>query len=280
MSQTANPLKNYFRKPVMYIRLPSGGRYWPEGSLNMPPNGELGVLPMTALDEISYRTPDALFNGDAIVSVIQSCVPNILNAWYIPSVDLNTVLTAIRIASFGNELDLESSCPNCTHQYDFTIDLRSVMDGIESPRFDQALKFGDIEILFRPMSFEHQNRINLLQFDQQRTLQQLPSSDLSEEEKNKKIDDTVKEITRITFQAIQTSISGIRTPESVVAQPEFIQEYLANCDSKTFNAIKDHVIQLRSVENFKPLAMTCPECKHQYQQPFVIDTALFFANAS
>ena len=55
-----NPLKQYFRQPAIYIRLPSQGKNYPEGSLNMPPTGELAVYPMTAIDEITYRTPDAL----------------------------------------------------------------------------------------------------------------------------------------------------------------------------------------------------------------------------
>ncbi|MFZ9751439.1 MAG: hypothetical protein ACO3CN_04985, partial [Candidatus Nanopelagicales bacterium] len=56
-----NPLARYFRKPAIYIRLPSNGEYWPTGSIEMPENRELPVYPMTAADEITYRTPDALF---------------------------------------------------------------------------------------------------------------------------------------------------------------------------------------------------------------------------
>ena len=50
-----NPLKQYFRQPAIYIRLPSNGRFYPPGAIDMPPNGELPVLPMTTLDEITCR---------------------------------------------------------------------------------------------------------------------------------------------------------------------------------------------------------------------------------
>ena len=89
--QQPNPLSQYFRQPAIHIRLPSGGQFYPVGSINMPPNGELPVLPMTAVDEITYRTPDALFNGSAVISVIQSCVPAIRNAWVMPSTDIDAV---------------------------------------------------------------------------------------------------------------------------------------------------------------------------------------------
>ena len=63
MSQTnPNPLSQYFRQPVIYIKLPSNGKFYPPGTLDMPANNELPVLPMTAIDEITYRTPDALFD--------------------------------------------------------------------------------------------------------------------------------------------------------------------------------------------------------------------------
>ena len=62
MAQNDNPLRRYFRQPAIYIRLPSAGKFYPPGTLDMPANNELPVLPMTAVDEIVSRTPDALFN--------------------------------------------------------------------------------------------------------------------------------------------------------------------------------------------------------------------------
>jgi hypothetical protein len=67
---------------------------------------------MTAIDEITYRTPDALFSGQAVVNVIHSCVPSIKNAWHAPVADLNSILVAIRIASYGHELEIETTTPS------------------------------------------------------------------------------------------------------------------------------------------------------------------------
>ncbi len=139
MSQTANPLRQFFRQPAIYLRLPSQGNFWTDDSINLPPNKELPVFPMTAIDEITYRTPDALFNGQAMVSVIESCVPNILNAWDMPGTDFSSLMTSIRIASYGHELTFDSTCPACTEEGEFSIDLRSVLDD---------LKVGDYETLW------------------------------------------------------------------------------------------------------------------------------------
>ena len=112
----SNPLSQYFRQPAVFIRLPSLGKFYATGALEPTENNEYPVLPMTTLDEITYRTPDALFNGQAVISVIQSCVPNIKNAWSMPAMDIDTVLIAIRIATYGHEMDINTPCPGCENE--------------------------------------------------------------------------------------------------------------------------------------------------------------------
>ena len=216
MNQNANPLQQFFRQPAVYLRLPSGGQFWPQGSLDMPPNNEIPVLPMTAVDEITYRTPDALFNGAAVVNVIQSCCPNIKDAWKAPGTDVNAILVAIRIASYGADMELESTCPACEEKSDYTLNLTSVLDNMPKPNFGEMVKRGDLEIYFKPIDYYSQNQINLLQFEQQKVLQTLPTADVPEDQKVQAINNAVIEITKITIKAIKDSIAGIRTPQALV----------------------------------------------------------------
>lgn len=280
MTQSANPLQAYFRRPVIYIKLPSDGQFWPPGSLDMTPNRELPVLPMTAIDEITYRTPDALFNGAATVSVIQSCIPNIKNAWNIPNCDLNAVLTAIRIASYGKNMPVGTSCPSCNTDNEYELNLQTVMDSLQLGDYSQTVRHGDLEIFFQPMTYENQTQINLLTFEQQRVINMAPESDLTEEEKTQRINEAIRRITEITAQAIRNTIKSIRTPQALVTDPVHIQEFLLNCDRNFYNQIRDHAIKLRQSDEFKPLDLKCPSCQHEYKQQFTLDTANFFDNAS
>ena len=66
-----NPLRQYFRRPAVYISLPSKGEGYSVDELELPETTELPVYPMTAIDEITARTPDALFNGTAVVELIK-----------------------------------------------------------------------------------------------------------------------------------------------------------------------------------------------------------------
>lgn len=280
MTQSANPLKQYFRQPAIYLRLPTGGKYWPPGSIELTHNGEFPVYPMTAIDEITYRTPDALFNGQAVVTVIQSCIPNVKNAWAAPTTDINSMLVAIRLASYGHELEISSTCPSCETSDDYALDLRHVLDQLKMPDFESTMQHGDLEISFGPISYENQNKSNQEQFDEQRMIQSVTESDLPEADKLKRLNDAMRRITELTVDALKWSISGIRTPGAIVSETEHIQEFLVNCDRKLFNRIRDHVINLRQVSELTPLGITCDNCQHEYKQTVTLDMTSFFEPAS
>jgi hypothetical protein len=280
MNQTANPLKQFFRQPAIYLRLPSNGDFWSKDSLDMPHNKELPVYPMTAIDEITYRTPDALYSGQAVVNVVQSCIPNIKNAWGMPVIDLNAALVAIRIASYGHDMEIITTCPACNTDAEFTLDLRNVLDKLKSGDFNKRLTHGDLEISFQPMSYEHQNISNQNQFEQQKRIQMIQLSDLPDDEKIKELNVSLQKITELTVEALKWSIASIRTPHGLVTESEFIHEFIHNCDRRVFNSIKDHIIALRQTSELDPLSIECPTCKHQYQQQLTMDQTSFFEDAS
>lgn len=281
MSQSVNPLKQFFRQPAIYMRLPSAGEYWPDGALKLPANNELPVFPMTAIDEITYRTPDALFNGQAVVNVIQSCVPGIVDAWHIPATDLNAVLTAIRIASYGHEMEIDTICPSCTTQTEYTLDLRQLLDGIQSGDYNKPLVRGDLTISFAPMDYTRQNESSQNQFEQQKNIQNIQNNpDIDDEQKIQALNQALQQITELTMSALKWSIASIKTPTAIVTEPEYIEEFLKNCDRKLYAAIRDHIIGLREASEFKPLNIKCSNCGHEYKQAFNLDQTAFFEVAS
>lgn len=275
-----NPLSQYFRQPAIYIRLPSGGRNYPQGTLDMPANGELPVFPMTAIDEITYRTPDALFNGQATINVIQSCVPNIRDAWAIPSIDLDTILIGIRIASYGHEMEFGTTCPACKDTSERAVDLRELLVTMRAPDYTASVQQGDLEIYFRPLSYKNLNDNSQLQYEQQKILQIIPDSEVSEEDKIAALNRAFRQLTDITIRSLTTSITAIKTPQALVSEPEYIEDFLKNCDRDLFNQIRDHVLKLREQSELQPLKLKCTACNHEYEQVITLDMASFFAPAS
>lgn len=281
MTKTSNnPLRQFFRQPAIYFRLPSQGQYWAPGALDMPENGELPVYPMTAIDEISYRTPDALFNGQAVINVVQSCVPNIKNAGKIPSTDLNALMVAIRIASYGHNMDINSTCPACKNEDEFSADLRVILDNLHAPDYNKTIDLGDLQIIFKPSTYEEQNKSAMEQFERQKLLQQLDSVGVSDEERNRVLSESLKQITDLTIILISKSIAAIEVPGAVVTDAEQIKEFLRESDRTVFKQIRDHVISLTQEAQIKPLDVECTECQHKYQQEINMDMASFFDSAS
>lgn len=280
MPNSTNPLKQYFRQPAIYIKLPNQGRSWPAAAINVPPNGEMPVYPMTAIDEITYRTPDALFNSEATVSVIQSCIPNISDAWETPATDLDTILVAIRIASYGHKMDIDTSCPKCQTESSFSLDLRTVMDKFVAADYTVPVQIGDLTIHFKPLSYRLLTQNSAAQFEQQKTLQLINSDDQSEEAKVTKINQIMKTLIEFTVTTIAQSIARISATDVLVDDFENILDFLKNCDRNVYNKIRNHILDLKQKSDLQPLKITCLNCQHQYEQAFTLDMSNFFGSAS
>jgi DNA-directed RNA polymerase subunit M/transcription elongation factor TFIIS len=246
----------------------------------MPPNGEIPILPMTALDEITSRTPDALFNGSAVMDIMTSCVPAVKNPWQMPMIDFNTLLVSVRLASFGHEMEIGSTCPKCGHNHALTIDLRTVLDNLGSPNYDESVSAGDLTCYFAPMTYRQVNDVSRTNFEDQKIMQALSNSELSEEDKLKKLGDAFRKITELTIKSISESIAVIKTADAMVTDKPSILEFLQNCPKHVFDQIRDHTVKLREATDLTPVSVTCEECSEQYKQPFTLDMSNFFGNAS
>jgi hypothetical protein len=271
-----NPLKQYFRRPSVYMKLPSGGAGYPEGTLDLPENGELPIYPMTAIDEITARTPDALFNGTAVVELIRSCVPNIKDPWAVTNVDLDALLVAIKAASSpSGEMDIESQCPKCEDVSNFKIILGGILAGLSNPDFDAELEVGDLSIKFRPLSFKEVNQASIEQFDLQRMFASLDNM-ADEDQKSKAMQEALARITNLTMVLLSKSIVHIKTPSVPVTELEYILDFLQHCDRNLYIQIRDYSSKMREQSEIKPMTFTCASCSHQYEQSITLNPTDFF----
>ena len=275
-----NPLSQYFRQPSIYVKLPSGGQHYADGAIDMPANGELPVYPMTAIDEITYRTPDALFNGNAVTNVIKSCVPAIQDPWAIPAMDVDSILVAIRIASYGHNMEMSTTCPHCENEADYGLDLRTILEQIKTPDYSKPVVAGDLQIFFKPMTYKNLNDNNQKQFEEQKLLQVLPDSDMPDTDKMTAMSAALVKLTHITIDALSQSVAAVKTPDGLVSEPGFIEEMLKNCDRRLFAQIRDHIINVKSQAEIQPIKLKCSACEKEYQQAVTLDMTSFFEDAS
>jgi hypothetical protein len=275
MSLENNPLKQYFRRPAIYLNLPSLGKLYSSDVVDLPENGELPVYPMTAIDEISARTPDALFNGVAMVDIMKSCVPNIKNPWAINSIDLDAILIAIRAASGDSNLTITSECPSCKEIAEYSLNLISVLSQLKAGNYDTELVINDLTIKFKPLTYKQMTESSLSQVEIQRTLAILQSQD-DDIVKTEKMQEALKHITEVTMQILSKTVAYIKTPNAFVDNTEYILDFLRNSDKNNYALIRDHNATLKEASSLKPLEIKCVHCQHQYEQNYTLDTSNFF----
>jgi hypothetical protein len=146
--------------------------------------------------------------------------------------------------------------------------------------YSRTVNVSDMEIFFRPLSYQNLNDNSKMQFESQKLLQAMPDDSVPDSAKITALGDALKKITEITVTALSQSIAAIKTPQALVTESEFIQDFLKNCDRQIFNQVRDFIIELKSNSEMPPLALTCPNCQHSYQQSLTLDMTSFFAPAS
>ena len=282
MQNRTNPLQKFMRQPAIYIKLPSNGEYWHANCLEMPINNELPVYPMSTKDEIAINTPDALMNGQAVVDMIHSCLPNIKNAWAIPVCDLDTILIAIRIASYGEKMEYKSTCPSCQNEDNYEIDLRNFMDlPVNLNAYHQPVEFKGMQIFLKPNDYDSVNMQNMEQFEQQRMVALINDVDMSEEDKQQRFYKIFQTMTNYTVKNVSGTILKIITPDGeTVNDTDFIHEFVTNSERQLFEIVKRKIDEINKAIPSKDVNHTCDECSHQYIAPFTFDQANFFVFAS
>lgn len=277
MEQTANPLSKFFRQPAIYLKLPTKGQYWPQGSLNLGPTNELAIYPMTARDEILLRTPDALMNGSGVVEVIQSCCPEITDAWNCPNPDLDAILIAIRIASYGVSMDFNSQCPHCKHSNTHQVDLTKCLESIESPDYKEMFEFENLKFKLKPVSFFKVNRENTINFEEQKILQALENPEISNEVKADEVARSMQRIINMNIEAAAMSTEYIELPDgNQVRLYNHILEFYNNAKSQLLKKFQEHVAKINENIGLKPIDISCNECEKAYIVPLEFDFANFF----
>ncbi len=88
--------------------------------------------------------------------------------------------------------------------------------------------------------------------------------------------EAIKALNDTYVEMIASTIEYVKVPQGTVMDQEFIIEFLRNCDKKTYDAIKEHSLELRESTANKPLDIKCMSCGHDYKQVISINITDFF----
>lgn len=275
-----NPLAGYMRQPKIYISLPSQGNFWPTNSIHMTETGEFPVFSMTAKDELTFKTPDALLNGQGIVDVIQSCIPNIKNAWDIPTIDLDTILIAIRLATYGEKMPIKIKIPVINEEVELDIDLRVLLDQQQQNQWiDQIVINPDFIIYVRPLTYKHMTQVSIKSFETTRILNLVNDDSLSEEKKIEMFNNSFKNLTNVTVNMMSQSIYKIVVNDEEVTSQKYIEEFVSNSDKTIFDKVQEHLSQLKTHNELKPLIFNTSVEQQEQGAPSTVSIPVNFNNS-
>ena len=282
MVENTNPLNKYYRQPAIYISLPSKGKYYTAESYQQTETGEIPVMPMTAKDEIAFKTPDAMINGQATVDVIKSCCPNILDPWQLTNYDLDTVLLGIRIATYGETMDINATVPVVNEQISHTVNLPALLETVKNIEIkDSFTTETGFEVFVKPLTYKQTTNAQVKTFEQQKIVAAVGQSQMTDEQKSQKFAEAHKALTELNFEILSTSFSKIKTPDGqTVEDQDQIKEFLHNADSKTVNNLQDKMLEIRNQAQTKPIKLKASEEQIKKGAPVTFETPLTFDNSN
>lgn len=275
MSQ--NPLQQFFRQPKIYIDLPSKGIYSPPGTIQ----GDVEKLPvygMTGMDEILIRTPDALLSGETTAKVIESCVPAIKNAWDMSNLDIDLVLAAIRIATYGHTMTVTHVCPKCSAENDYELDLMKVIEHYSQCQFDNQVIVGNLKITLRPLTYKQVTTHSLTNFQLQKRIISAETIE-NEEEKSKELATLFRDLGELQNEIYTDGIESIDTGSVIVVERPFIREWVLNSESSVFDAIKKVINANKRTWEPPTHSVKCESCGEEGAISVDLDPSSFFVTA-
>jgi hypothetical protein len=278
-----NPLKKYFRQPKIHIPLPSKGNYYPEGAIEIPETGEFPVYAMTAKDELTMKTPDALLNGAATVDLIKSCIPGIKDPWQMPTLDLDAALLAIRIATYGNIMDITATIPNTNEKKDFQVDIQKVLNKLVTAEYVSEVQMGDMKVWTRPLNYKEFTKTSLQTFEEQRVFTIINNDDMDDDEKLERFNRSFKKLTDISVNMMNKCVYKVAIGDTEVTNEAHIQEFMNNSDKEFYAFITDHLEEQRKSFAIEPLKVTSTEeeiekgAPAEWELPITFDQSNFFA---
>lgn len=277
-----NPLINYFREKEVYVPLPTQGKYYDPQIENLSVDGEIGVRPMTAKDEIMMKTPDTLFNGTALVNLVESVAPDVKDAYNLKIPDVDAILTASRVATYGKNITVNAACPKCEADGLYDVDLTSILAKIHKIIDDDEIEVQGLTVKLQPNSLScvtaktiNYSKSFALQIDINRDTDNLKEN----EEKFKQATELIA-ATEIAIMA--DGIRCVVLPDGTeVNDKQQIVDWLTNTNSNTFKIIQEKIVKLNEsgvpmMYNFK-----CGEekCGDEFTTTVDLNPSFFFTRS-
>jgi hypothetical protein len=241
---------------------------------------------MTGKDEITLKNPDALINGEAVKSLIRSCVPGVLKPEELLSNDVDALIVAIRSASYGDSMDVISACPKCKHENAYAVDLSTLLAIADklNPDYPVPLSSG-LTVFVKPYTYKQQTKVATAAFKQTRAVSNLQQQDLTEDQKLKEFGKSLNALTEINLDLVANSIikfidekNGVEiynTPENL----QMVLAFLQNISKTDSDLIRDTISKINLLGINREIKVLCEKCSHEWTSSIEVNPVNFFKDS-
>jgi|TARA_R110000772_G_scaffold111271_3_gene215128 hypothetical protein len=278
-------LQNHQRQPKLFVDLPSKGKWYTEETVQDGQFESVPVFGMNAMDEILFKTPDALFTGRATADVIKSCIPTILDPWHLVGYDIDFILISMRISTYGDSMPANTTCPKCSNVNESSISLGKLLEGFNNYPLDFAFESGEFVFNIRPITYQQTTNFSMQNYKLQRELWQLQQMERTEEnavDLENMFQDVYSRTSLLNLDLAVAHIESISKDDEIETDMTEVSNFIKNSDTKFYANLKDKIFELTQKWNFPLFDVDCQneECKNKYKTNLDIDYSNFFGVSS
>ena len=167
--------------------------------------------------------------------------PNIKDPWLMPSIDVDAILIAIRIATYGEKMEIETRVPTAATMRKFDLDLRMLLDKYQGIEYDNLVEINGMKITLRPQNYREFTRTAIKTFEEQRIAETVSNSELSDGEKLDRFSESFNKLTQVTIDMVVHGIVQIQVDDQVVVDQDHIMEFITKGDKDFYAGITAHM---------------------------------------
>jgi hypothetical protein len=237
---------------------------------------------MTARDELQLKSPDALLNGEAVKNVLRNCVPDVADVGEIPTIDLDTILVAIRMATYGDSMEMEVThqCDEKTeHTSNVELNLGQLLDTVtyHSGELVQIPMPNRLVAVIRPYTMSDRNKISMASWEQMSRMQQVDATETDMKKKMTEAGASVNKLIDVTLDIVANSVIKVVTPEGdEVTDRKFIRDWVVNLEKSDYNILDTGIKGLMDMGIAKKVKLKCDGCGQEFDAPINFNPSDFF----
>ena len=263
--------------PGVFVSLPSKGR-WYTGELELSADGEIEVFALKAKDEMRLKSPDALFNGEALIGVLENVIPGIPHIAEMPLADQNVIMCGAYLATYGNDYTLSITCPKCKSVKDYGVDLSRMLTQSKDYAKETLVSTNAYKIYLKPSDLTTRNIIAMNQF-----ATNIEQAQIDEQQADV---DKIKALTVIfettlaqNFELIIKMIDYIidKVSGEKITDANQIVDIAESLTKRSYDKLFESATKMNEAGIDSSMKVVCVDCKNEFESTVNLDPTSFFA---